>query len=82
MEDDITKKVADLGLSAVRKEILEDIFGSDSKLEKGIINSESGKEFLMKVENVSAKWDKLEEDIMHQEKLEIFFLLSHLLKSR
>ena len=63
MEDDITRKIADLGLSAVRKKILEDTFGSDSKLEKGIINSESGEEFLAKVESISAKWDKLVEDI-------------------
>ena len=63
LEDDITRKIADLGLSAVQKEILEDIFGSDTKLEKGIIDSESGEDFLAKVESVSAKWDKLEEDI-------------------
>lgn len=67
VEDDITRKIADLGLSAVRKEILEDIFGSDSKLEKGIIDSESGEEFLAKVESVSAKWDKLEEDITKED---------------
>ena len=66
--DDITKEIGDLGLSAVQKEILEDIFGGDSKLEKGIINSESGEEFLVKVESVSAKWDKLEEDIKHPER--------------
>jgi len=29
------KKIANLGLSAVRKQILEDIFGRDSKLERG-----------------------------------------------
>lgn len=50
VEDDITRKIADLGLSAVRKEILEDILGSDGKLEKRIIDSESGEEFLAKVE--------------------------------
>ena len=59
VEDDITRKIVDLGSSAVRKEI----FGSDSKLEKGIIDSESGEELLAKVESISAKWDKLEEDI-------------------
>ena len=67
LEDDITRKIADLGLSAVRKEGLEDIFGSDSKLEKGIIDSESGEEFLAKVESVSTKYDKLEEDITKKE---------------
>ena len=63
VEDDITRKIANLGLSAVRKEILEAIFGSDSKQEKGIIDSESGKEFLKKVESISARWEELEEDI-------------------
>ena len=47
VRDDITRKIADRGLSAVRKGILE--------LEKGIIDSDSGEEFLAKVESVSAK---------------------------
>lgn len=67
MEDDIIRKIVDLGLSVVWKEIFEDIFGSDSKLEKGIIDSESGEEFLVKVESVLVKWDKLEEDIIKKD---------------
>ena len=47
VRDDITRKIADLGLSAVRKEILE--------LEKGIIDSESGEELLGK-ESLGRYW--------------------------
>ena len=63
VEDDIVRKIADLGLTSVRKEILEDIFGNDFNKEKGIIDSESPEEFVAKVESISSKWDKLEEDI-------------------
>lgn len=53
MEDDILQKLADLGLSLVKEEILKDILGSEARKEKGIIDSESTHEFLLNVESLS-----------------------------
>ena len=64
VEDDISRKIADLGLNAIKAEILEDIFGCDKKMEKGIIDSERTEEFIAKVESVCTKWDKLETEIV------------------
>ena len=52
VEDDISRKIADLGLPSIKREILDDIFGSEQKKEKGIIDSESAEEFMVKVESV------------------------------
>lgn len=40
------RKIADLGLTAVGKKILDNIFGSDLNKEKGIIDSKSPEEFV------------------------------------
>ena len=63
VEDDIARKIADLGLTSIKFDILQDIFGDECKKERGIIDSETTDEFLAKVESVSNKWDKVEEDI-------------------
>lgn len=47
--------VADLGLSLLKEEILKDIFGSEARKEKGIIDNESTHEFLASVESLSLK---------------------------
>ena len=63
VEDDITRKIADLGLTSIKYELLRDIFGDERKKERGIIDSETTEEFLAKVESVSNKWDKIELDV-------------------
>ena len=67
MEDDILRKLADLGLSSVKEEILKDIFGSKARKEKSIIDSESTHEFLASVESFSVKWDNMERNIFSRE---------------
>ena len=57
------RKIADLGLNSVKSEILQDIFGDGRGKENGIIDSETVYEFMAKVESVSNKWDKMEEDV-------------------
>ena len=50
-------------MTSIKFDILQDIFGDECKKERGIIDSETTDEFLAKVESVSNKWDKVEEDI-------------------
>ena len=72
------RKIADLGLNSVKSEILQDIFGGERRREKGIINSETAYEFMAKVESVSNKWDKMEEDVTGKSpQFARYFLLSH-----
>ena len=73
VEDDITRKIADLRLTSIKNEILEDIFGNEVKKEKGIINSESTDEFMAKVESVSSKWEELEEHLGKEPKFAAYF---------
>ena len=73
VEDDITRKIADLGLTSIKNEILEDIFGNEVKKEKGIIDSESTDEFMAKVESVSSKWEELEEHLGKEPKFAAYF---------
>ena len=63
VKDDITRKIADLGLTSIKCELLQDVFGDEWKKERGIIDSETTEEFLAKVESVSSKWDKIEQDV-------------------
>jgi len=62
VEDDITRKIADLGLNSIKCELLQDVFGDERKKERGIIDIDT-EEFLAKVESVSSKWDKIEQDV-------------------
>ena len=73
VEDNITRKIADLGLTSIKNEILEDIFGNEVKKEKGIIDSESTDEFMAKVESVSSKWEELEEHLGKEPKFAAYF---------
>ena len=77
VEDDITRKIANLGLTSIKNEILEDIFGNEVKKEKGIIDSESTDEFMAKVESVSSKWEKLEEHLGKEPKFAACFERYH-----
>ncbi|XP_022780689.1 uncharacterized protein LOC111321932 [Stylophora pistillata] len=63
VQDDIMRKIGELGLSSAKSEILQDTFRDERRKEKGIINSGTAYEFMAKVESVSNKWDKMEEDI-------------------
>ena len=60
VEDDISRKLCDLGSGAMKDEVLKDIFGDDKNKEKGIVDSMSQDEFLAKVIAVTEKWDVLE----------------------
>ena len=60
VEDDISRKLTDLGNGAMKDEVLKDIFGNDKNKEKGIVDSMSQDEFLAKVIAVTEKWDALE----------------------
>ena len=60
VEDDISRKLSDLGSGAMKDEVLKDIFGDDKNKEKGIVDSMSQDEFLAKVIAVTEKWDVLE----------------------
>lgn len=63
VEDDIKRKITDLGLNSIRHELVHDIFGNEYTKEKGIIDSETEDEFLAKVESVCNKWDRIEEGL-------------------
>ena len=63
-EEDISRKIAHLSLPYIKQEIHDYIFGSEHKKEKGIIDSESAEEFMVKVKSVSTKWEKLETEIL------------------
>lgn len=52
VEDDITRKIADLGLTFIKYELLQHVFGDQQKKERGIINSETTEEFLAKVDSI------------------------------
>ncbi|KAK3704120.1 hypothetical protein QZH41_006809 [Actinostola sp. cb2023] len=62
VEDDITRKLSDIGLSDIKSEILTDIFGSEKNKEKGIIDSTCEDEFLAKLISATEKWDMLERE--------------------
>lgn len=63
VEDDITRKLTDLGLNDMKKEVLKDIFGSDKDQEKGIVDSTCEDEFVAKVISVADKWERLEQSL-------------------
>ena len=63
VEDDITRKLANLGLNDMKMEVLKDIFGSEKEREKGIVDSISEDEFVAKVLSVADKWERLEKGI-------------------
>ena len=60
VEDDISRKLSDLGSGAMKDEVLKDIFGDEKNKEKGIVDRMSQDEFLAKVLAVTEKWDVLE----------------------
>lgn len=60
IEDDIIRKLTDLGLNEMKLEVLKDIFGSDKEKEKGIVDSSCEDEFVAKVNSVAEKWEGLE----------------------
>lgn len=57
VEDNISRKLSNLGNSAMKNEVLRDIFGDERNKEKGIVDSTSRDEFLAKVIAVTEKWD-------------------------
>ena len=59
VEDDIARKLVDLGMKDEKTEILADIFGCEKTHQKGLIDSTSEDEFLAKVRSVTEKWDTL-----------------------
>ena len=61
VEDDIARKLVDLGLNDETSEILADIFGCEKTRQKGLIDCRSKEEFLAKVLSVTEKWDTLKE---------------------
>ena len=63
VEEDITRKLANLGLNDMKMEVLKDIFESDKEREKGILDSISQDEFVAKVLSVADKWECLEKGI-------------------
>ena len=63
VQDDILRKLSDLGNGTMKDEVLKDIFGSDRNKEKGIVDCSSQDEFLAKVIAASDKWDDLERSI-------------------
>lgn len=63
MEDNISRKIDDLGLKDMKKEVLLDIFGSDKSKEKGIIDSLDKDEFVAKVDSLVEKWKSMEKGI-------------------
>ena len=63
VEDDIVRKLSDIGNSAMKNEVLKDIFGNDNNKEKGIVESLSHDEYFAKVIAVTEKWDGLERAI-------------------
>ena len=63
VEDDIGRKISDLGLKDMKMEVLKDIFGCDKNQEKGIVDSADEEEFVAKVNSVVDKWDHLEKSL-------------------
>lgn len=63
VEDNISRKIDDLGLKDMKKEVLLDIFGSDKRKEKGIIDSLDKDEFVAKVDSLVEKWKSMEKGI-------------------
>ena len=63
VEDDISRKIDDLGLKDMKKEVLMDIFGCDKSKEKGIIDSLDEDEFVAKVDSLVEKWKSMEKGI-------------------
>jgi len=49
VEDDVSRKLANLGLNDVKMEVLKNIFGSDREREEGIVDNISGDEFVTNV---------------------------------
>lgn len=60
VEDDIARKLVELGMKDEKDEILMDIFGSERNQQKGLIDSTSEDEYFAKVISVTEKWDTLE----------------------
>ena len=65
IEDDISRKLSDLSKSAIKNEVLRDIFGDERNKEKGIVDSTS------QVIAVTDKWDSTEKS-NHPDKEPIF----------
>ena len=63
LQDDIVRKLSDLGNGAMKNEVVKDIFRRDRNKEKGIVDCSSQDEFLAKVIPASDKWDDLERSI-------------------
>jgi len=63
IEDDITRKLNDLGLNEMKMEVLKDIFGSDKDQEKCSVDSTCEDEFVAKVINAADKWERLEQSL-------------------
>lgn len=60
VEDDISRKLTDLGKGAMKYEVLKDIFGNNKNKERGIVDSTSQDNFLAKVIVVTERWDALD----------------------
>jgi len=61
VEDNIKKKLTDLGISGdARASFLNDIFGKDSKQEKGLVDSLSKEQFDAKLLAIRTTWDERE----------------------
>ena len=63
VEDAISRKIDDLGLKDIKNEVLLDIFGSDKRKERGIVDSLDEEEFTAKVDSLVEKWKSMEKVI-------------------
>lgn len=62
VQDDI-RKLTELSLGPHKETIISDIFGNETKKEKGLIDSVSKDDFLEKADVLYSKWDNLEKEV-------------------
>lgn len=60
VENEISRKMSDLGLNNMKMEVLKDVFGCNKYQEKDIVDSADEEEFVVNVNSVVDKWDSLE----------------------
>ena len=77
VEDDVARKLIELGMTDAKEDILADIFGDEKTQQKGLIDSTSGDEYFAKVLSVTEKWDTVETKEETPQDTGIFCLLSY-----
>ena len=60
VQDDIIRKLSDMGLNDMKMEVLKDIFGSDKDKDKSIVDSTEEDEFVAKVSSRAGQWDGID----------------------